>query len=93
MLNRANRLNASQLRDYLVDIVREFVEAQDRVRVTSDEHEFKIIYHISVDSGDLPTLENVKFLFRSLNHLMNKVTRANLDKAGTLDDQFSPTAV
>lgn len=91
MLDRGNRLDVNGLRDYLVSIVKEFVEQPDRVSVTSEEYEFRIIYNLSVDQGDLPTVEDVKFLYRSLNHIMKKVTRANMDKAGALNDQFGVT--
>lgn len=91
MLDRGNRLDVNGLRDYLVSIVKEFVEQPDRVSVTSEEYEFRIIYNLSVDQGDLPTMEDVQFLYRSLNHIMKKVTRANMDKAGALNDQFGVT--
>ena len=91
MLNRGNRLDVGGLRDYLVSLVKEFVEAPDSVRVNSEEHEFRIIYTLSVEEGDLPTMQDVQFLYRSLNHIMNKVTRANVDKAGALNDQFEVT--
>ena len=91
MLNRGNRLDVAALRDYLVSLVKEFVEAPDSVRVSSEEHELRVVYTLSVDEGDLPTMQDVQFLYRSLNHIMNKVTRANVDKAGALNDQFEVT--
>ena len=91
MLNRGNRLDVAGLRDYLVSLVKEFVEAPDSVRVNSEEHELRVVYTLSVDEGDLPTMQDVQFLYRSLNHIMNKVTRANVDKAGALNDQFEVT--
>ena len=91
MLNRGNRLDVAGLRNYLVSLVRDFVEAPDSVRVNSEEHELRVVYTLSVDEGDLPTMQDVQFLYRSLNHIMNKVTRANVDKAGALNDQFEVT--
>lgn len=91
MLNRGNRLDVTGLKDYLLSLVKEFVESPDRVRVNSEEHEFRIVYTLSVDQGDLPIMQDVQFLYRSLNHIMNKVTRANVDKAGALNDQFEVT--
>jgi hypothetical protein len=92
MLTRGNLLDITGLKNYLKAIVKEFVEKPGKVRVTADVHERNVLYHLSVHADDLPTVENVQFFHRSLNHIMNKVTKANLGKGGALDDQFGETA-
>jgi predicted RNA-binding protein YlqC (UPF0109 family) len=92
MLSRSHRLDVAGLRNYLKAMVKQFVEKPGRVRVTSDESERTILYHLSVDGDDLPIMEEARgTLFRSLRHIMRKVTKANVDKNGALDNEFSIT--
>lgn len=91
MLTRGNCLDAAGLKNYLKAIVQALVEKPAKVRVTADETDRNVLYHLSVHAGDLPEVENPEFFYRSLNHIMNKVTKANLGKSGSLDDQFGET--
>lgn len=93
MLERENRLNVSGLGDFLESIVKEFVEEPERLVVTYDEFDRKVLFHLSVDKNDLPTLETPQFTYRSLKHIMNRVTQANVGKPGDLDDEFGITPI
>ena len=92
MLTRGNRLDVAGLRNYLKAIVKECVEKPGKVKVTTDETDRNVLYHVSVHKDDLPIVEIPAFFHRSLNHIMNKVTKANIDKSGAVDDQFGETA-
>jgi hypothetical protein len=91
MLERENRLDVQGLADYLVSIIREFVEEQEKVVMTYDEFPRKVIFHLNVAANDLPSMEGVQFTYRAFNHIVNKATQANLGIAGSLDDQFGTT--
>ena len=92
MLTRNNRLDVAGLEDYLALIVRELVEDQDKVEVIHRETAAKFIFTISVAENDLPVLEAQGITYRSLNHLIKKVSAANLpSKAGALDNEFAIT--
>ena len=88
MLEREDRLDVQGVTKYLVNIVKPFVEQPDKVEVTFDEFPRKVIFHLSVAEIDLSALESVQFVYRALNHIMNKVTQANLGKSGSLDNEF-----
>jgi predicted RNA-binding protein YlqC (UPF0109 family) len=92
MLARDNRLDVGGLEIFLASIVKEFVEAQDKVTVTHLETPAKFIFTISVAQEDLLALEEQGITFRSLNHLIKKVSAANLpSKTGALDNEFAIT--
>jgi hypothetical protein len=91
MLKRANKLDLPGCKAYLKSIVREFVEKPGKIRVTSESGPFTIRYHVSVHRDDLAILEEHQRTYISLNHLMNKVTLANLDKGGSVDNEFGVT--
>ena len=92
MLTRGNCLDVAGLKDYLKAMVKEVVEKPGKVRVTFDETDRTVLYHLSVHADDLTEVKNPAFFYKSLNHIMNKVTKANLGKSGSLDDQFGVTA-
>jgi hypothetical protein len=91
MLQRGGRLTLAGLKTYLKRIVAEFVERKGKVLVTTEETDFRIIFTLSVAEEDLEKLTEFNFLYRSLNHIMNKVTHANLGKGGSLNNQFGTT--
>jgi hypothetical protein len=92
MLARDNRLDVGGLENFLVSIVKELVEDQDKVEVTHLETFAKFIFTISVAEEDLPVLEAQDITYRSLNHLIKKATEANLAaKSGALDNVFAIT--
>ena len=92
MLEREDRLNIQELADYLGNIVKTFIEQPDKVNVTFDEFPRQVIFHLSVSKVDLPALElHQQTTYRSLNHIIRKATIANIDIAGTLDDQIGVT--
>jgi hypothetical protein len=91
MLARGNRLTVTELRKYLKSTIKEFVEKPNKVRVKTTVSQNSVIYHVDVHADDLPLVEKPKFLYRSLNQIMNKATKANIGKGGALDDQFGVT--
>jgi hypothetical protein len=92
MLTRGNRLDLAGLRNYLKEIIKEFVEKPGKVRVTTPVvSERNVRYHVNVHVDDLPIVETLKSFHTSLQHIMNKATKANIGKGGALDDQFGET--
>ena len=84
-------MDSAGLATYLESIVKGFVESREKVVVISREFDRKIVFDLSIAEIDLPVLENVQFTYRALNHIMNRVTQANLGKSGSLNDQFEIT--
>jgi hypothetical protein len=91
MLKRPNRLDVPGLRKYLRQIVREHVEKPAKVRITSKEAPHTIRYKVSVAKGDRAHLTAVHMTARSLSHIMNRATNANVGKDGNVDNQFGIT--
>ena len=91
MLKRPNRLDLPGLRKYLRQIVREQVEKPAKVKVTSTDSPHTIRYKVSVAKGDRANLTAVHMTARSLSHIMNRATRANIGKDGNVDNQFGIT--
>jgi hypothetical protein len=91
MLNRPNKLDLPCLKKYLKSIVREFVEKPGKIRVSADSSKRKVLFTLSVHEDDLPILEQVQETYRALNHIMRKVTQANIGKDGQLDNEFGVT--
>jgi predicted RNA-binding protein YlqC (UPF0109 family) len=92
MLERNNRLDVGGIEKFVVSIVREFVENQDKVQVTHRDTPAKFIFTISVAEADLPLVEEQGVTFRSLNHLIKKTSEANLEnKSGALNNEFAIT--
>ncbi|UCG09234.1 MAG: hypothetical protein JSV83_11500 [Desulfobacterales bacterium] len=89
MLERENRLDVPGLVNYLASIVKEFVEYQDKVAVSYQDTPAKFIFTLGVAEEDLPVLEAQGITYRSLNHLIKKVTEANLEnKSGALNNEY-----
>lgn len=88
MLEREDRLDIQGVTQYLVNLVKPFVEQPDKVGATFDDFPHKVIFHLSVAEVDHPAMASVQFVYRALNHIINKVTQANLGKSGSLDNEF-----
>ena len=91
MLKRSNRLDRVGLEDYLKKIVKEHVEKPDKVRVKRTDGPHTIKFKVSVARGDRANLAAVQMTARSLSHIMNRATSANVGLNGTVDSHFGIT--
>ncbi len=89
MLSRLDRLSKEGLEGYLKTIVGVYVEKPDRITVIGEDKPRKVYYTISVDENDKAVLEkNRTTTVRSLTHIMNKATLANMGKSGSVNNEF-----